>query len=702
VEDKQDLHRPDCSGSWLLLLIALVLAWVATGCSGLSSQGTSTHGSGSALGIQTASLPNGTTGSAYSSAISAAGGTAPYRWSVSVGTLPVGLSLSSAGVLSGTPSAAAEYNFTVTVKDSSTPIQSASEAYQIQINTGGGTNNLSVTTNTLTDAVQNVAYNSDLNASGGTTPYSWTLASGTLPSGLSLDSSGVISGSPTGTGTSKFTVSVTDANQNSALKQLTLKVNQSNDGSTPAQFVNLKSCTRQNPIWPEVLLGDCNPYTSPADAMPPLYAGTPSTVYSDPIFGTNIVRVTPQPGMDPVGFVPVYAPQQPWSKDGDYMMVLGGNGYLNLMQGASPYSWVRRMDQIQWDGVDEIWAVWSNTNDCLIVFTYQRDIRVYNACTDATPTVLGTFSTLTDTQNNVLDLQGNNLAIKPYVYCNISGDDTKVASKVVDASGAVYGFGVWSVDLVGNTASNVWFHKITPPGDLVNQGTPHDKQPAEACISPNADYVEVQWNTDPNGGYNHYGTEMYRATDGTFVGLAAAPYQTVHADQMLLADGSEAFVSSQISQTHDDYRRFEAFDYATTSVVQNAYMPDNWGSEYTMQWHISGRGSTSSNGLRGWALMSTYGEGTPGVDCTDPNQQIQQIELCSEIFALKMDGSNETFRIAHPQSQKCSPSNPNDCNYFAEPHATPNRDFTKIMFGSNWRTYMADGTNLNVYVVELP
>jgi len=260
----------------------------------------------------------------------------------------------------------------------------------------------------------------------------------------------------------------------------------------------------------------------------------------------------------------------------------------------------------------------------------------------------------------------------------------------------VYGFGVWNIDLASNSATNVWFHKITAPGDLVNQGTPHNKQPGEACISPGGDYVDVQWNTDPSGGYNHYGTEMYKASDGSYVGRSAAPFQGIHADSMRLADGTEAFASMQLFNTHDDYRRFEAFDYATASVAQDAYVPDDWATAYTMQWHISGRGTHGANGLRGWALMSTYSEGTSGVDC-DP-----QIELCSEIFGLKMDGSNEIRRIAHPQSQDCNPSNSSDCNYYAEPHAAPNRDFTKIMFGSNWRNYTSNGSSLNAYVVELP
>src|SRR5205814_6703881 len=61
------------------------------------------------------------------------------------------------------------------------------------------------------NGTQSVAYNQSLAAAGGTTPYSWSLISGALPAGLSLSSGGQISGTPTTTGTSNFTVQVTDA-----------------------------------------------------------------------------------------------------------------------------------------------------------------------------------------------------------------------------------------------------------------------------------------------------------------------------------------------------------------------------------------------------------------------------------------------------------------------------------------------------------
>jgi len=70
-----------------------------------------------------------------------------------------------------------------------------------------------------------------LTATGGTTPYTWSLSAGTLPAGLTLASStGVISGTPTGTGTSNFTVQVTDANSLTATKAFSLTINTASGG----------------------------------------------------------------------------------------------------------------------------------------------------------------------------------------------------------------------------------------------------------------------------------------------------------------------------------------------------------------------------------------------------------------------------------------------------------------------------------------
>jgi hypothetical protein len=175
----------------------------------------------SVLAITTTALPNGSVGTAYSQTLAASGGTPPYTWSLISGALPAGLSLSSSGVISGTPTAAGTATFTVKATDSTTPTpQTASQPLSITINgVSGGA--LTITTTALAAGVLSVAYTSTVAVSGGTPPYTWSISSGSLPAGLTLNTStGVISGTPTGTaGPSTFTVTVTDSTTPTALTQ---------------------------------------------------------------------------------------------------------------------------------------------------------------------------------------------------------------------------------------------------------------------------------------------------------------------------------------------------------------------------------------------------------------------------------------------------------------------------------------------------
>ena len=67
------------------------------------------------LGVSPASLPNATVGATYNQTVTASGGTAPYGYVIAGGNLPAGLTLSAAGVLSGTPTAGGSFTFTVAV-----------------------------------------------------------------------------------------------------------------------------------------------------------------------------------------------------------------------------------------------------------------------------------------------------------------------------------------------------------------------------------------------------------------------------------------------------------------------------------------------------------------------------------------------------------------------------------------------------------
>jgi hypothetical protein len=106
----------------------------------------------------------------------------------------------------------------------------------------------SITTTSLANGTQNAAYSATLAVTGGTTPYTWSIVSGTLPAGLALaPSTGAISGTPTGTGTSSFTVQVTDFNSLTATKSLSLTINANGGGGGGIGLVQANAIQGSSP-----------------------------------------------------------------------------------------------------------------------------------------------------------------------------------------------------------------------------------------------------------------------------------------------------------------------------------------------------------------------------------------------------------------------------------------------------------------------
>ena len=168
--------------------------------------------------ITTSALPNGVAGVAYSQALAASGGTPPYSWSISTGSLPAGLALSTAGAITGTPSAGGAFTFTVQLSDS----LSVTATKQFSITVAA---TLSISTAaSLPDGVIASSYSQTLTAVGGTPPYTWTLTAGALPAGLALGSAGTITGTPAAAGTFPFTLQVKGSTAATASQQFTLVI----------------------------------------------------------------------------------------------------------------------------------------------------------------------------------------------------------------------------------------------------------------------------------------------------------------------------------------------------------------------------------------------------------------------------------------------------------------------------------------------
>jgi len=175
------------------------------------------------LAVAPAALTGATAGVASTQTITASGGTAPYSYAITAGALPAGMTLSTGGVLSGTPTAGGSFNFTVAATDSSGGSGPFSGSRNYTLTVSAAT--LSLSPATLPAPSVGVAYSQTLTASGGVAPYTYAVTAGALPAGLSLNAAtGAIRGTPMTSGNSTFTIQVTDSSSGTGAPFSTTRV----------------------------------------------------------------------------------------------------------------------------------------------------------------------------------------------------------------------------------------------------------------------------------------------------------------------------------------------------------------------------------------------------------------------------------------------------------------------------------------------
>jgi uncharacterized protein (TIGR03437 family) len=171
-------------------------------------------------------LPNAEQGAAYHQPLTATGSGAEdtFRFALSAGVLPPGLTLDVRGVLQGTPGAAGIYRFTLTATNNVTYC-AGRLMFTLTITPPCGS--LTLAPASLPSGRQQAAYQQSLTVAGGVAPYSFAVTAGVLPAGLNLSGSGTLSGTPTTARDESFTITATGANGCTAQRTYTLKVNSS-------------------------------------------------------------------------------------------------------------------------------------------------------------------------------------------------------------------------------------------------------------------------------------------------------------------------------------------------------------------------------------------------------------------------------------------------------------------------------------------
>ncbi len=186
----------------------LAALWMGIACAGIVQ---------AAFKVTTTSMPDGIAGLGYGVTLTANGGPQPYTWSLAAGSLPGGLTITTAGSITGTPSAVTTANFTVQAKDANGSTDT--QVLHITINPA-----VSIVTNSLPDAVVGSPYSNALAASGGTAPFVWSVGLGKLANRPEAGQRRHALWKPEQLGKLSFTVKVTDAKSATDSQALSLVV----------------------------------------------------------------------------------------------------------------------------------------------------------------------------------------------------------------------------------------------------------------------------------------------------------------------------------------------------------------------------------------------------------------------------------------------------------------------------------------------
>jgi hypothetical protein len=177
----------------------------------------------------------------------------------------------------------------------------------------------------------------------------------------------------------------------------------------------------------------------------------------------------------------------------------------------------------------------------------------------------------------------------------------------------------------------------------------------------------------PSGNYCVVGGDSARGTvafSRDFSQQRQIHHKVEHVDIALDANGDDAYVAIDYQSAGGD-----VFMVNLRSGVRTVLFP-TYLSGSTTALHMSGKAYNK----RGWVLISTYAD----------SGSLQWLHR--KIFAVQLSANPTILQLAHHRSI------PN--GYWTEPHASVNRDFTKVLFSSNWEVNSTQ--DIDAYLIELP
>jgi hypothetical protein len=625
------------------------------------------------LAITTATLPIGIINTGYQASLVATGGVSSLTWSLASGLLPAGLAFSSSGTISGTPTETGSFVLTAQVTDSILLTQTRSITLRI-------VEPLIVTTTSLAAATVSSPYQQPLAASGGSAAYTWSVMAGSyLPAGLTLSSSGVLSGTPTQAGTFFFTVQVTDSLMLTTSRTLSLAV-----GGSAGSF--------------EYVLGDTHyPYSTQ-----PQPAGKGAS-FVDSTYHLPVTRITTtNADRNSYGTITEYPTFDPSSADGQFIIFQGCaslQAYENagcggyLLYNLQTYQFIRSLSSslmdplLGWDG-QEPDVRWNRGiyNQHAFVYRKHMQLREYDVDTQADMLLhdfSADFPTLTPASDSSYGY---------YVYCHeycSPSEDSRYYSFYIQNSGAPY-------DRQYAFVYDRLLDKVVGTKYIAN--APDGMQGVH--MSPSGNYIIVNYFcASGHTTLEMCGPTAYTRDFSSWVKVSNFPD---HMGYVWTKQGHEAVF---MISSGTDQAEFTRLDTGQTYQVYSARAMDYPAILYSYQHNP------------GWMMAGTYGGSFDhSVWSNESNAGPGQI-FAFEVDETKCSAWYDSYDNAHGavNPHSCPASNQRiwriaftqnlytcqqPCSrYFMQVNPQVNFDGTKIWFGSNWRN---TENPPEVYQVDLP
>lgn len=373
--------------------------------------------------------------------------------------------------------------------------------------------------------------------------------------------------------------------------------------------------------------------------------------YRDQIFGSCVTRVTDtaadlSSSDASKGMKNEYSRVNSWNADQSKILIRSLNAYWYVYDAAT----LKPIKTLSADGTID--PRWDATDPDILYFIDGSSLKKYNVATDAVATI----------KNFTAEFPGKNIsAVWTRYEGSPSSDGRYWGLMAEDQDWGTFAFIIY--DIKNNVVAA---KKILPKSyDIDN-----------VSISPLGNYFLA---------FFDYCEQGKLGTDADPCGLMVYDKNLQngrgllrivgHSDFAVGADGREKFVFQNI-----DTDEVSALDLASGGIT--ALFPIDF-SYASLGLHISGQNFNKP----GWALISMYNGSYP----------TNKTWMDNQIFAVELKSNGRVFRIAHHHSLY---NESMEQDYWAEPQASVNRDFTKILFTSNWGKTGAEA--VDAYLIALP